>query len=174
MSKCKKNILLIFGYLLIVAILFIPYIKFAYYIPKYFIFENGKSKEIAAPPVGYILDKPFKPASKLSSKSLNRKGFRFLPLYLFDAISYQKFKNWKNQITKESTKYLNEEKKIITTEELFKLEYKFIEKYKGYLIYDKVRLDFFLTELAIIILAGGFTYILFCVVLRKSEKRGEK
>ncbi len=38
----------------------------------------------------------------------------------------------------------------------------------------EINLDFFIPEIIFVLLLGGFAYILFCVVLKISEKRRDK
>jgi len=104
MKKCKRNVILIFGYLAIVSILFVPI-----YAPEY-----SPKKHF-----------------------WHKKTFMFTPIFISKVIRQGRFNI---------------------------MEY--IKRYR-------LRLDFFLTEIAFILLTGGFAYILFCVVLRK-EKRGER
>jgi len=96
MRKCKRNIFLIFGYLLIMAILFVPY-------------------------TGKILSRGVHGASVIKEE----RGWIFLPLYF---------------INKDVEDY------VINAELLSMI-------------------------FAIILFAGGFGYIIFCVVLRKYEKK---
>lgn len=78
----------------------------------------------------------------------SKSSFIFTPVFISKYIRYEKFKG-----------------------EIYKGELSFEDfankKFTGY----KVRLDFFLTERALILLAGGFVHILFCVVLRKDRGR---
>lgn len=94
MSKCKRNIILIFGYLLIIVILFIPYIS------------------------GYYIDRT----------AIKKEGYMFLPLFINAKLNkpHQNF---------------------------------------------NIKSDVLITEIALIVLGGGFAYILFCVVLRKEKER---
>jgi len=87
MNKCKKNILLIFGYLLMIALLIVPY---------------------------------------------NDTGMRLMP---------NKMRGW-----------------IFWPVALISGRYFFID------------MDVLTTEIAVILLAAGFSYILFCVVLKKGNK----
>ncbi len=179
MSKCKRNLLLIFGYLLILALLFVPFAKEIYILTPFGEFPKGfpniapydpdsNDSWERLPSVEVIGHK------KITKKSINKNGVKFLPLYLINVINHKNFINWKKQEEEKPFNYLDKEKKIINKEELFRVQNEFIKKYNGEFRYDKLRIDFFLTELAIIILAGGFAYIFFCVVLRKAEKKREK
>ena len=109
----QKNIFLIFGYLLTIALLFMPY--------KFQDIGGRKSKN----------------------------GIMFTPIFL---VKYFKYESLKNEIFKD-----------VSTFE------KFADKeISGY----RARSDLLVTELAFILLIGGFAYILFCVVLKRNKQNG--
>ena len=91
MNKCKKNILLIFGYLLMIALLIVPYIDTVWRL------------------------RPNEPKDMM-------RGWIFWPVALI------------------SGKYFSINMNVLTT------------------------------EIAVILLAAGFAYILFCIVLKKGNK----
>jgi len=131
MRKCKRNIILIFGYLLIVAILFIPYTKpYAKYTEK-----KGWQK---------------------------KDGFMFTPIFIYKLFNPEK-SEYEYILDKKPPEFSEEVDKFMEEEEYKKLTKSDIRKYK-------LRLEFFICELAIVLLIGIFTYILFCVVLRKYER----
>lgn len=139
MSKCKKNILLIFGYLLLMAVLFVPY--------KYEKDIFHHATDTLGPE--HITEE--------------KQKYIFSPLFIRNILKYREFKD----------------EDSIATIDRFWLGLGVFEKLKmgdtmTVLTYYYVNTDLLITEFAIIIFAGGFLYILFCVVLRKSEKRREK
>jgi len=140
MSKCKRNILLIFGFLLLVIVFFVPY-KHDYY--------------------AYI-------SPVISEKE---EGYIFLPLFIKNIIKYSKLANKTEGygIGINAKVEEEEEKKEIDT-----FKEKQITKRTFISRYYYVNIDLFITELAIILFALTFGYILFCVVLKKSKKRRGK
>jgi len=121
MIKCKKNIFMVFGYLLIVAILFVPYASWSIVDVKKFM-----THEVT---IRVAIENNTKPPPKA--------GFMFTPFFIY--------------------KQLSNRKEVLD--------------YHLYLITNyKVKYDLLVTDLTIIILVGGFVYILLCVVPRKTKK----
>jgi hypothetical protein len=136
MSKCKRNILLIFGYFIIMAILFVPYSK----------------RDVPKPQPGFQLDQSLYTIPK-------RNGFILTPILISKIIKANK----EIEISKEG---------IIKSKEKSNT----INNFKEYAIVIgiyQLKLDFFFTEITLIFLTSGFAYILFCLVLRKSKKKGK-
>jgi hypothetical protein len=136
MNKCKRNILLIFGYLLIVAFLIVPCSK--YDVPK--------------PPPGFVSEQPL---------YVFPKKYSFVPI----PILIQKIIK-SNKEVKISKKGIIESK-----EESRQTESVEEEKYAYILSIYRLKLDFLLTEITVILLMAGFVYILFCIVLKRYEKK---
>lgn len=206
MVKCKRNILLIFGYLLIIPLLFLPCQKtvfnysgerinvrkdvifLPFFINKIVKFEKYKDWEKIEVPIilkhleeirikekeirtredvlgnwaaygEFLLD----PEIKLDSEELEYlKGMR---IWLGENYDTKKFRNDIKHLKSEIY-----ELKEIDLEKKKEFNNKFGEKPYHY----KLIVEIFSTELVIILLAGGFTYILFCVALKKREKKEEK
>jgi hypothetical protein len=194
MSKCKKNVFLIFGYLLAIAILFLP-------CQKAFYDHMGDIKN----PGNAFAFIPFYISKSIEYKKSKKWQSYWQPdiFRLFNAM-----KNWDSEFEHRETidKFFNmisstdmdeEQIKImnkkfldlIKSGELFEYEEdwkefktslnrlkqeEFISKFGENIYYYRFNFEFFITEIIGIFLIGGFAYILFCVVLRKSEKRGEK
>lgn len=183
MSKCKRNILLVFGYLLTVSLLVLPtqnifyntsgeraiknkitfipfyiskgikYKKYKKWISSWPSPETKKDIDIAKKAFTKLLRETEKELEllKKSDRSPERSAAE---IKLEDQIKYIKSKSNDVEINI---------KRAELTDFFGKRPY-----------YHKLRFEFFITEIAIIIITAGFAYILFCVVLRKSEKKGEK
>lgn len=128
MDRCKRNIPLVFGYLLVVALLFVPYESF-----------NIETKQgiVTTRELDYWMNQGYQQPPP---------HFSFTPILIYRA--------------------------IVARRRVVNYSYeddlgRFLLLKKGPIIKYKVRLSFLFTELAIIILVGGFAYILFCVVSRK-------
>jgi len=181
MSKYKRNILLIFGYLLIIWILFVPYRGEIYHLVEVKKYPEDWPSPSSSEPQNTAIQDAWEDLptvqivghKKIIRESLDKNEFKLLPLYVANVVNHRNFIKWKKQLEEELYNHVYKEKKI-TIEQLFHLQEEFIKKYNGEFRYDKLRFDFFLTELTIILLVGGCAYILFCVVLRKDEKKGEK
>ena len=158
-TRCEKNTFLIFGFILLLILLFIPYKREAYVtadslearIPE----KYGKS---GSGNFGILLTKP-----------LDQKGLKFFPFFISDAILHRKFIKWKDQ-TYEEGERIRANKQVLETEDVFYLEREFYKKYDGIFSYDKFWLELYLTEVVLVLLLAGFSHILFCVVLRKKKK----
>ncbi|MHA1233248.1 MAG: hypothetical protein ACTSQJ_16785 [Promethearchaeota archaeon] len=178
MKKCKRNIILIFGYLLIIFVLFIPYHEEIYEISDIKpltedeIPEGGALRQYDYVVYRYnslrgkySIAKDIKPINpifgSIIKKSLPENRFKFLPLYIVNIINHNSFIKWGRNLERENTKY-------------FKIEIAFRKKYDGNFHYYKLNLEFYITEIVIILIAAGFTFILLCVVLSKSKKKGIK
>lgn len=123
MSGCKRSILLIFGALLFIAILIVPY--------------NSTHVSFKTDP--YSRDK-----LRITTK---KSGYLFLPHYL-------SLRSRKSQPLKAKS-YWSRDEDI------------------GWDLYE-FNSNLFIIEIAIIMLAGGFDYIIFCrVLLRHKRKRRE-
>jgi|GEM_PF-1771270 len=169
MNKCKKTILLVFGFLFIMAIFFIPFEKEAYLAHDALRLRAKIPKEYG----GY-----WEIIGELKKVQLDEFGFQPLPLFIANRINHMEFLKWKKQKEDEwkkiQDKWDKNKEKTFETEELYLIEREFYLTYGGKFIYNKFRVDFFITELAIVFLVGIFAYILVCVVLRRPEKTGEK
>lgn len=176
MSKCKRNIILIFGYLLIIGVFLIPYIKEIYVSDiKYASAQLKTSAQLKKEHTTGIIKREIPTFGCIYRRPLNQKGIIILPLYIRNLINHKSFIKWGRQLQNDF-RLAKKDKKTLTLEQLleYEVDIEFNKKYKGSFQIYVLDLHFFLTELVIIILFGGFAYILFCVVLRKSEKRGEK
>jgi len=152
MNECKKNILLIFGYLLIIALLIVPYSSFSLDLVK------GTSVKVPEPPEGFVLDNP----NPRQSQS-------------FHDFVQEKIK--KGEITQGmSMRDFMEKYKMIKTTQKPKW---YVSHERGwifspYLLVSKKHFsideNILTTEIAVILLAAGLSYILFCVVLKKGNK----
>jgi len=129
------------------------------------------------------------PIGELVMVHLDEFGFQPLPFFIANRIKYKEFLKWKKQKEDEWKKIQDKWEKIrakrnknkdemgwleVEDEELYFLEREFYLTYGGKFIHNKFRVDFFITELAIVFLVGSFAYILVCVVLRRPEKTEEK
>lgn len=169
MRKCKRNILLVFCILLIIIILFFPCSEEAYFIPALEVVDVGV----------YINDEPVKqndkqiPIDPIEKKLMAKIRYNFIVSYLTEYSSLKKFLDWKeNRLKKLNEMAEKYPSYTISTEEM-KFEEAFKKKYNNNFTFYRLKLSLILIELAIIILIACFSYILFCVVLRK-EKKGER
>lgn len=196
MSKCKKNILLIFGFLLIVNLLFIPCNEIYYslsltadknikknrweranYVKVFFpvIFNRATEykKYVEWESEAFLIFDKKAEVRKELEKEFNKTDETFIE-YLYrkdmDEKTYQKLKNEKglSQNTKLSMKLyeINEE----ITKTYRKKQNESSEKFKYPTIYHQFSTKFFLGELVLLILVGSLAYIFFCVALRKMKK----
>jgi len=143
MNKCKKNILIIFVYLLITACLIVPYSSFSLDIVKdnSIKIDLGKAIEVPEPPAGFVLD-DHNPRQSQSFHDFLQKEIAK------DKKSIQN-PNW----------YVYHHRGWIFS------PYLLVSK-KHFSIDENI----LTTEIAVILLAAGFSYILFCVVLKKGDK----
>lgn len=177
MSKCKRNILLIFGCCLIVAIFFLPVQKMPYHPSgKKYVGNNSVAffpfffKEL----IKYEKFITWKQAIDLKHKEkkhdfinnlirkLEKEHEKREPSFS----EYVKLRVLKKEVESGKADNVKEVKKLI--ENLNKSrEAEFKSKFGNYPYYYKLRVELYIILISIIILAGGFAYILFCGGLRK-------
>lgn len=92
-----------------------------------------------------------------------KKGYMFTPAFVYKSL---RFKKLINEFKLKLSEQHESEEKSSMEDTIFLLEISGLLEYK-------LRSKVLLIEISLIFLAGGFAYILFCLVLRK-EKRGEK
>lgn len=157
--RCQRNVFLIFGFLLVLTLLFIPYRRIAY--------VTADSVEDKIP------DKYGNPgegtAGILIEQLQDQKGLKFFPFFISGVIQHRKFLEWKNRTLEEGDR-IRADKEVLEKEDIYYLERNFYKKYDGTFIYDKFWLELYLTEVLIIFLLASFANILFCVILRKKKK----
>lgn len=170
MNKCKRSIFLIFGYLLILAVVFIPCVYNSYVIPEYY---NLETEETVKWPYEFneISMSNLTPRSGIAKRFVSNE-IKLVPFLIISVVKHGNYTKWRKRTEKEINE-AQKGKKIFTTEEILLLEVRFIEKYGGIFYFYELNTEFFLMEIAIILFVGSLAYILFCVMLRK-EKRREK
>jgi len=196
MVKCKRNVILIFGYLLTVLILFVPYklTKFVWDGEKesyaYWNYEENLTEVQREQLEKYnnawdnytfwkYEEKSGEEASKFTE--LIRSSHIPRPPYPQEKVVRKKgfvFLPWfirgKINQTKESKKfkeagYLFRVNWLNTYQEKF-YTFKEISKVNRY----SINTDLIVIELVIFFLVAGFAYIIFCLVLRKDKKKEER
>jgi hypothetical protein len=159
LTGCGRNTFLIFGFLIVLTSLFMPYKKEAY------VTADSLASEIPEkygdPGEGTI--------GVLETKPLDDRGVKFFPFFISDAIRHREFLKWKDQTTQEGER-IRANKETLEREDIYYLEREFYKKYNGMFEYNNFWLEFYLTEILIILFIAGFSYILFCVVLKKKKK----
>lgn len=205
MSRCKKNVIYIFGYFLFVCVILVPCKQYFY----------GLS--------GYTpLDLVVRPLELGDSKyhfyeSYDKKNIVLLPIYIYRKTKYNKFSKWKtpiiedhrNKIIRFRQTLIDEIAEIGDDGEVFipaddfiaylslkggrkvspeTAEHEMISRFKDYVDkLDEEKMNEYISkfgnhpprsvlmwellqiELISILLIAGFSYILFCLVLRKSN-----
>jgi hypothetical protein len=158
-TRCQRNTFLLFGFLIVLTLLFLPYKREAY--------VTSDSMEARIP------EKYGNPGEGtpgiLALQQLDQKGLKFFPFFVSDAIHHRKFLKWKDR-TMEEGEQIRSGKEVLETEDIYYLEREFYKKYDGIFTYDKFWLEFYLTEILVILFTAGFSYILFCILLRKKKK----
>ena len=158
-TRCTRNTFLIFGFLIVLTSLFMPYEREAY------VTADSVKAEIPEkygdPGEGTI--------GILETKQLDKRGLKFFPFFISEAIQKRKFLKWRDQIVVEGER-IRANKEVLEREDIYYLEREFYKKYDGTFEYDKFWFEFYLTEVLIILFMAGFSYILFCVILRKKKK----
>jgi len=120
MSKYKRNIFLIFGYLLIIWILFVPYRGEVYHlveVKKYP--EDWPSPSSSEPPNTATQDAwedlptvQIVGHKEIIKESLDKNEFKLLPLYVANVVNHRNFIKWKKQLEEELYNHVYKEKKI--------------------------------------------------------------
>jgi len=153
MNECTKNILLIFGWLLIIALLIVPYSSFSLDLVKDNTIEVdlGEDNTIELPglPEGFVWENPDLHPSLSMRDFLKKYGDPTMKTTQKSKIKSTQKPNW----------YVYHHRGWI---------------FSPYLLVSKKHFSIdessLTTEIAVILLAAGFAYILFCVVLKKGNK----
>jgi hypothetical protein len=159
MTRCKRNTLFVFGFLIVLTVIFVPYKRESY--------VTGDTVEARIPEK--YGDPGEGTAGILVTQQMDQKGLKFFPFFVSGAIQHHKFIEWKDRTVEEGER-IRAGKNVLENKDIYYLEREFYKKYDGLFIYDKFWLEFYLTEILIIIFMVGFSYILFCVLLRKKKK----
>lgn len=200
MSKCKRNILLIFGFLLIANILFVPCNKTNY---GFSYTKETNIKKIRWESLEYIkVFFPFVISRAAKYKDYIKWESSVFLLFTKKIKVKMELEKEYNEIRKTKRTFSLDEIRVLDDEmlnrliqesglsQLAKLNMKIYEIHKemneiyekknkefhdkfGYqTYYHQFRVKFFFIELALLILIGSLSYIFFCVVLRKIKEAG--
>jgi len=115
---------------------------------------------------------------------INKSGFMLSPIYFCEEYKFKKvIEEYELKLlekSKDPESYINELTKMSDKQSNLKTDKEKLEYYSwlgvpNHIKRDMIRLKkgLFITELIIILSAGIFTYILFCIVLEKHKKRKE-
>ena len=190
MSRCKINIILIFGFVLIVNLLFFPCNRIEYSIHYgVLIVEEGieysypegyweqkkkeKLKEERTPTGGRIftIDELMLPAGTRRVSSEYVKVF--FPLVISRANKYKAYVKWESSALLLILEKKNEGRTVKEISEIYQKKIKeFHDKFGYQTYYYQFSIEFFFIELALLILIGSLSYIFFCVVLWKIREAG--
>ena len=175
MKKCKRNIFLIFGYLLIVIVLFIPCEQGIYSLSEVDGYpedvpelESGLPEGAPPPPLPDLIPVRVLDYRKMTKRTFHKIEIKPLPLYIVNLVNYQNFKKWKREKEKVWNSIISKDK--ITIEELFYLQNEFIDEHDGEFRFFSINADIYVLEIMLTLLVAGFAYIIFCQVLRKREE----
>ncbi len=165
MNKCKKNILLIFGYLLFVAFLIVPYSSFSIEkkrLPDFSQWEKEQEKKGLKP--------GFPPCPELFPKEEKKEEKKFVLPPFPDLFAKEEEKKELESGLRPFSDYFkptNYEKVVI-------IHRKSGWVFSPYMLISKrhffINWNTLAVETAVILLIAGFSYILFCIVLKKGNK----
>lgn len=99
----------------------------------------------------------------------DNQGYASLPVYLRSYINHRNFLRWEIETKTKNTQI--HPRKIgdtASSEELFFLEREFYKKYGGKFVFYEFRIEVFITEILILLFAGGFSFVIIRMI--KSEK----
>jgi preprotein translocase subunit SecF len=186
MSKCKKNILIIFGYLLVMAISFLPCKQFTFNIDGKW--TEGGNKIIFLPfyvnsEIKYIKKKKWLSEYQLKSLQL-QSSIEHSKRFIEELDEANKNLIEQGIREKEEWSLYNQTLQLISNEmkkinknktALDDIRLEFVNKVgNDKFIYSQLMVEMITTEIALILFVAGFLYILFCEILSKSKKEGEK